>query len=36
MVEARHHATFELAADIAIAGVDDRPADVGFRRLDHW
>jgi hypothetical protein len=35
MVEAGYHAAFRLAADIAIAGVEDRPADVGFRRLDH-
>jgi hypothetical protein len=36
MVEAGYHATFGLAADIAIAGVDHRPPDVGFRRLDHF
>jgi hypothetical protein len=36
MVEARNHAALRLAADEAIAGVEDRPPDVGFRRLDHF
>jgi|HubBroStandDraft_3_1064219.scaffolds.fasta_scaffold94347_3 hypothetical protein len=36
MVQAGNDAAFHLAADKAIAGVEDRPADVGFRRLDHW
>jgi hypothetical protein len=41
MVEARNDAAFELAArsfhqKIAVAGVEDRPPDVGFRRLDHF
>jgi hypothetical protein len=36
MVEAGNDAAFRLAADKAVAGVEDRPADVGFRRLDHW
>jgi hypothetical protein len=36
MVEAGNHAAFRLSADIAVAGVEDRPPDVGFRRLDHF
>src|SRR5580700_76354 len=36
MVEARNHAALCLAADEAIAGVEDRPPDVGLGRLDHW
>src|SRR5580693_844878 len=36
MVETPNLAALDLAADKAIAGVEDRPADVGVGRLDHW